>query len=134
MFQSDSYGNTFGLNIHAGGLRYHGAGSIISQLKHDGIIDAVDVDQLDTFKAATMFARSEGIIPAPESSHAIAAAITEALKSKIEGKSKTILFNLSGHGLIDMTAYDRYFANDLTNYHVTKEEILENTKNLEKIL
>ena len=121
-------------NIHAGGLRYHGAGSIISQLKHDGIIDAADVDQLDTFKAATMFARSEGIIPAPESSHAIAATITEALKCKIEDKPKTILFNLSGHGLIDMTAYDRYFANDLTNYHITKEEILENTKKLEKIL
>ena len=121
-------------NIHAGGLRYHGAGSIISQLKHDGLIDAVDVDQLDTFKAATMFARSEGIIPAPESSHAIAAAVSEALKCKVEGKAKTILFNLSGHGLIDMTAYDRYFANDLSNYHVTKEEIAENTKQLEKIL
>ena len=121
-------------NIHAGGLRYHGAGSIISQLKRDNIIDAVDIDQLDTFKAATMFARSEGIIPAPESSHAIAATINEALKCKVEGKSKTILFNLSGHGLIDMTAYDRYFANDLSNYTVTKEEILENTKALEKIL
>ena len=121
-------------NIHAGGLRYHGAGSIISQLKHDNLIDAVDIDQLDTFKAATMFARSEGIIPAPESSHAIAAAINEALKCKVEGKGKTILFNLSGHGLIDMTAYDRYFANDLSNYQVTQEEILENTRQLEKIL
>ena len=89
---------------------------------------------LDTFKAATMFARSEGIIPAPESSHAIAAAINEALKCKVEGKGKTILFNLSGHGLIDMTAYDRYFANDLSNYQVTQEEILENTRQLEKIL
>ena len=121
-------------NIHAGGLRYHGAGSIISQLKHDNIIDAVDIPQLETFKAAAMFARSEGIIPAPESSHAIAATIREALKCKVEGKAKTILFNLSGHGLIDMTAYDRYFANDLSNYEVTQEEIAENTRNLEKLL
>ena len=121
-------------NIHAGGLRYHGAGSIISQLKHDNIIDAVDIPQLETFKAAAMFARSEGIIPAPESSHAIAATIREALKCKVEGKAKTILFNLSGHGLIDMSAYDRYFANDLSNYEVTQEEIAENTRNLEKLL
>ena len=121
-------------NIHAGGLRYHGAGSVISQLRHDGLVDAVDIPQLETFKAATMFARSEGIIPAPESSHAIAAAIREAQKAKVEGKSKVILFNLSGHGLIDMTAYDRYFANDLANYEVPEEEIRENTRNLEKII
>lgn len=121
-------------NIHAGGLRYHGAGSVISQLKHDGLVDAVDIPQLETFKAATMFARSEGIIPAPESSHAIAAAIREALKAKVEGKSKVILFNLSGHGLIDMTAYDRYFANDLSNYEVPEEEIRENTRKLEQII
>ncbi len=121
-------------NIHAGGLRYHGGGAIISQLKHDNIIDAVDIPQLDSFKAATMFARSEGIIPAPESSHAIAATINEALKCKISGEKKTILFNLSGHGLIDMAAYDRYFANDLTNYEVTAEEIAKTTKDLEKLL
>ena len=121
-------------NIHAGGLRYHGGGAIISQLKHDNIIDAVDIPQLDSFKAATMFARSEGIIPAPESSHAIAATINEALKCKISGEKKTILFNLSGHGLIDMAAYDRYFANDLTNYEVTAEEIAKTTTDLEKLL
>ena len=121
-------------NIHAGGLRYHGGGAIISQLKHDNIIDAVDIPQLESFKAATMFARSEGIIPAPESSHAIAATINEALKCKISGDKKTILFNLSGHGLIDMAAYDRYFANDLTNYEVTAEEIAKTTKDLEKLL
>ena len=121
-------------NIHAGGLRYHGGGASISQLKHDNIIDAVDILQLDSFKAATMFARSEGIIPAPESSHAIAATINEALKCKISGEKKTILFNLSGHGLIDMAAYDRYFANDLTNYEVTAEEIAKTTKDLEKQL
>lgn len=121
-------------NIHAGGLRYHGGGAIISQLKHDNLIEAVDIQQLDSFKAATMFARSEGIIPAPESSHAIASTINEALKCKITGEKKTILFNLSGHGLIDMAAYDRYFANDLANYEVTAEEIAQSTKDLEKIL
>lgn len=121
-------------NIHAGGLRYHGGGAIISQLKHDNIIDAVDIPQLESFKAATLFARSEGIIPAPESSHAIAATINEALKCKVSGEKKTILFNLSGHGLIDMAAYDRYFANDLTNYEVTAEDIAKTTKDLEKLL
>ncbi|MBR6489760.1 MAG: TrpB-like pyridoxal phosphate-dependent enzyme [Muribaculaceae bacterium] len=121
-------------NIHAGGLRYHGGGAIISQLKHDEIIEAVDIQQLDTFKAATMFARSEGIIPAPESSHAIAATINEALKCKVAGENKTILFNLSGHGLIDMAAYDRYFANDLSNYEVSAEDIAKSTKDLEKLL
>ena len=121
-------------NIHAGGLRYHGGGAIISQLKHDNLIEAVDIPQLDTFKAATLFARCEGIIPAPESSHAIAATINEALKCKVSGEKKTILFNLSGHGLIDMTAYDRYFANDLSNYEVTAEDIANTTKDLEKIL
>lgn len=121
-------------NIHAGGLRYHGGGAIISQLKHDNYIEAVDIQQLDSFKAATLFARSEGIIPAPESSHAIAATINEALKCKVSGEKKTILFNLSGHGLIDMAAYDRYFANDLTNYEVTAEDIAKTTKDLEKLL
>ncbi len=128
-------GHTFSpANIHAGGLRYHGGGAIISQLKHDNIIDAVDIPQLETFKAATMFSRAEGIIPAPESSHAIAAAINEALKCKVSGERKTILFNLSGHGLIDMSAYDRYFANDLANYKVTDDDIINATRDLEKIL
>ena len=121
-------------NIHAGGLRYHGAGSVISQLKHDGLIDAVDIPQLETFEAATIFARTEGIIPAPESSHASAATIREAKQAREEGKSKVILFNLSGHGLIDMTAYDRYYSNDLANYEVSQEEIDNNVKNLEKII
>ena len=121
-------------NIHAGGLRYHGGGAIISQLKRDGLIEAVDIPQLDSFKAATLFARCEGIIPAPESSHAIAATINEALKCKVAGEKKTILFNLSGHGLIDMAAYDRYYANDLSNYEVTADEIAQSTKDLEKIL
>ena len=99
--------------IHAGGLRYHGAGAIVSQLLKDGFIEAVDVKQLDSFKAGVLFSQVEGIIPAPESTHAIKAAIDEALKAKEEGVERVILFNLSGHGLIDLAAYDRYFAGEL---------------------
>ena len=97
-------------------------------------MEAVDIPQLETFKAATMFAQSEGIIPAPESSHAIATAIREALKAKEEGVQKTILFNLSGHGLIDMAAYDSYIAGDLSNYIVTDEEVAKNVATLDKII
>jgi tryptophan synthase beta chain len=121
-------------HIHAGGLRYHGAGTIVSQLMKDGMMEAVDIQQLDSFEAGVLFARTEGIIPAPESSHAIAATISEALKAKEEGVRKTILFNLSGHGLVDMTAYDRYFAGDLTNYALSDEDIAKNTSVLEKII
>lgn len=121
-------------NIHAGGLRYHGAGSIVSQLLKDGLMSAVDIKQLDTFKAATLFAKSEGIIPAPESAHAIAAAIKEAEEAKLEGKQRTILFNLSGHGLIDMAAYDQYLSGDLTNYELTDEDVAKNLKELEQII
>ena len=102
-------------NIHAGGLRYHGAGAIVSQLHKDGLVEAVDIRQLDSFAAGTLFARAEGIIPAPESCHAIAAAINEANKCKQTGEAKTILFNLSGHGLVDMTAYDQYISGTLAN-------------------
>lgn len=97
-------------------------------------MEAVDIPQLETFKAATLFAQAEGIIPAPESSHAIATAIREAEKAKLEGKQKTILFNLSGHGLIDMAAYDQYLAGDLSNYEVTDEEVANNLKDLEKLI
>lgn len=121
-------------NIHAGGLRYHGAGPIVSQLLKDGMMEAADVKQLDTFKAATIFAQAEGIIPAPESSHAICVAIQEALKAKEEGKQKTILFNLSGHGLIDMSAYDMYLRGDLKNYEVSDSEIDSNLSGLDKII
>ncbi len=103
-------------NIHAGGLRYHGAGIIVSQLLKDGMMEAVDINQLDSFKAGCLFAKAEGIIPAPESCHAIAATIKEALKCKESGEGKVILFNLSGHGLMDMTAYDNYLAGNLTNF------------------
>ncbi len=121
-------------NIHAGGLRYHGAGMIISQLLRDGMIEAVDIQQLESFDAGVLFAKAEGIIPAPESCHAIAAAIHEAQKCKETGEEKVILFNLSGHGLIDMSAYDQYFRGELQNYEVPDELIKQNTDKLEKIV
>ena len=121
-------------HIHAGGLRYHGAGAIVSQLMKDGLMEAVDIEQLETFEAATLFAQAEGIIPAPESAHAIAAAINEAKQAKAEGKAKTILFNLSGHGLIDMVAYDQYFAGELINYSLSDEELAGNLDKLERII
>lgn len=113
-------------SIHAGGLRYHGAGAIVSQLMKDNMIEAVDVKQLDSFKAGVLFSQAEGIIPAPESTHAIAAAINEAVKAKEEGREKVILFNLSGHGLIDMASYDRYLSGELNNYEVP-EATIENS-------
>lgn len=121
-------------DIHAGGLRYHGAGTIVSQLKKDDLIEVQDVPQLETFEAGKLFARTEGIIPAPESAHAIAVAIREALKAKEEGTKKTILFNLSGHGLIDMAAYDQFFSGQMQNYKLTDEEIAKSTKELENLI
>lgn len=121
-------------HIHAGGLRYHGAGTIVSQLMKDGMMEAVDIEQLESFKAGVLFAQTEGIVPAPESAHAIAAAINEALKAKEEGVTKTILFNLSGHGLVDMSAYDQYLAGDLVNYTLTEEDITKNLNKIEKII
>ena len=121
-------------NIHAGGLRYHGAGVIVSQLLKDGLMRAVDIPQLETFEAGTLFAQAEGIIPAPESCHAIAATIREAKKCKETGEEKVILFNLSGHGLIDMTAYDQYFAGGLQNYELTDADVQKNIDELEKII
>ena len=120
-------------NIHAGGLRYHGAGAIVSQLIKDGYMHGVDFPQLETFEAGILFSHTEGIIPAPESCHAIAAAIREANKAKEEGKKQVILFNLSGHGLIDMTAYDNYINGDLRNYTLSDEEIKKNLETVPKI-
>ena len=121
-------------NIHAGGLRYHGAGVIVSQLLKDGLMEAVDIQQLESFEAGTLFARAEGIIPAPESCHAIAATIREALKCKETGEEKVILFNLRGHGLIDMSAYDQYLAGNLQNYEVTDEDVAKGLSQLEKVI
>lgn len=120
-------------NIHAGGLRYHGAGTIVSQLIKDGLMRGVDIPQLESFDAGMLFARTEGIIPAPESCHAIAAVIREAKKCKETGEEKVILFNLSGHGLIDMTAYDQYINGDLQNYQLSDAAIEANTASLEHL-
>lgn len=121
-------------NIHAGGLRYHGAGVIVSQLLKDKMMRGVDIPQLESFDAGLLFARTEGIVPAPESCHAIAATIREAVKCKESGEQKVILFNLSGHGLIDMTAYEQYLNGDLINYSLSDDEIRKNTDGLEHIL
>lgn len=119
--------------IHAGGLRYHGASPIVSQLYHDGLIEAQAYGQKACFEAAVTFARSEGIVPAPESSHAIRAAIDEAVKAKEEGKETVILFNLSGHGYFDFTAYDNYFAGRLDDIEYSEEAVKESIKKLPKI-
>ena len=120
-------------NIHAGGLRYHGAGVIVSQLLKDHLMEAVDIQQLESFDAGMLFAKSEGIIPAPESCHAIAAAVREAKACIETGEERVILFNLSGHGLIDMTAYDQYLSGDLRNYDLSQEEIDKNIAEVEKL-
>ncbi len=116
--------------IHAGGLRYHGAGVIVSQLLKDKLIEAQAFHQLECFDAGVKFARTEGIIPAPESTHAIACAVKEALAAKEEGISKTILFNLSGHGFFDMSAYEAYFSGNLKEHHLTDEELHSELKKL----
>lgn len=116
-------------NIHAGGLRYHGAGVIVSQLLKDGLMEAADISQLDSFNAGLLFAKAEGIVPAPESCHAIAATIAEANKCKETGEEKVLLFCLSGHGLMDMAAYDQYIAGSLGNYTISDEEIERNLAN-----
>ncbi|HPU17528.1 MAG TPA: pyridoxal-phosphate dependent enzyme, partial [Bacillota bacterium] len=108
---------------HAGGLRYHGMSPILSQLYHDGYMEAVAVEQTSVFKAAEMFARSEGILPAPESSHAIKVAIDEALKCKETGEEKTIVFGLTGTGYFDLVAYEKYHNGEMTDYIPTDEEL-----------
>ncbi len=120
-------------SIHAGGLRYHGDSPILSQLRKDGLLDAVAYNQTDVFKAGELFAKTEGIIPAPETSHAIKAVIDEALKAKEEGKKKTILFNLSGHGHFDMASYDLYLSGGMTDYEYPEEKVKEALNYLPKI-
>ncbi len=119
--------------FHAGGLRYHGMAPIVSHLAECGLIRAISVQQLETFKAGIIFARTEGFISAPETNHAIAAVIQEALKAKEEGKEKVILFNWSGHGLVDMAAYDAYFRGELKDYSLPEEEIKEALKEIESL-
>jgi len=119
--------------IHAGGLRYHGDSPIVSKLYKDGLINAESVLQSEVFKYGMLFAQTEGIVPAPESSHAIAATVKEALKCKEEGKEKTILFCLSGHGFFDMGSYDAYLEGKLVDFEYPEEDIKKSMENLPKI-
>ncbi|MBQ4226252.1 MAG: TrpB-like pyridoxal phosphate-dependent enzyme, partial [Oscillospiraceae bacterium] len=118
---------------HAGGLRYHGMSPILSQLYHDGYIEATTVKQTEVFDAAVKFARVEGILPAPESSHAIKAAIDEALRCKETGKEETIVFGLTGTGYFDMYAYQAYNDNQMSDYIPTDEELAKYREQLPKI-
>lgn len=112
--------------IHAGGLRYHGMAPLVSKAAVVGLISPRAIPQLECYEAGVLFARTEGIIPAPESTHAIAAAIQEAKKAKEEGKEKVIVFNLSGHGLLDLGGYDKYLSGQLQNYELPEEVIYNN--------
>ncbi len=118
---------------HAGGLRYHGMSSTLSQLYHDGLMEATSVKQTDVFQAAEYFARVEGILPAPESAHAIKVAIDEALACKESGEEKTILFGLTGTGYFDMVAYEKFHDGKMTDYSPTDEEINANLVKLPKV-
>jgi tryptophan synthase beta chain len=111
--------------IHAGGLRYHGAGVLVSQLLKDGFVEAKAKMQRECFEAGVQFARAEGILPAPESTYAIAGALDEARKADLEGVSRIILFNLSGHGHFDISAYEKYFENNLPDHEMTTAEVEE---------
>lgn len=119
--------------IHAGGLRYHGASVICSQLLKDGLIEAVALQQLECFEAGVLFAKSEGIVPAPEANHAVAQVVREAKQAREEGTSKTILFNLCGHGFLDMKAYQDFFAGKLSDHHLTEEELTANLGELQAL-
>ena len=118
-------------NSHAGGLRYHGASAICSQLLKDKLIEAVSIDQLECFKAGIIFAQTEGIIPAPEATHGIAQVIREVEQAKKEGKPKTILFNLCGHGLLDLKGYEDYFEGNLKDVQLTETELKGSMKALD---
>jgi tryptophan synthase beta chain len=119
--------------MHAGGLRYHGDSPIVSRLVHDGVARAVAYHQSEVFDAAQTFARTEGIIVAPETAHAVRSAIDEAVKCKKSGEDKTILFNCSGHGNFDMSAYDAYYAGQLVDYEYPDELIREAIGRIPKI-
>lgn len=117
--------------IHAGGLRYHGMAPLVSQATVEGLLSPRALPQLECFEAALLFARTEGIIVAPETSHAVACAVQEAKKAKAEGKEKVIVFNLSGHGLLDLSGYQSYMAGELENYVLPDEIIAKNLKEIE---
>ena len=119
--------------IHAGGLRYHGDSPLVSQLVREGLVEAQAVPQLATFEAGVTFARTEGIVPAPEASHAIRAVIDEALECKQRGEPRVLFFNLSGHGHFDMAAYDQYFRGELEDYQHPAATIAASLERLPKL-
>lgn len=124
-----SLGHTFiPAPIHAGGLRYHGMAPAVCQLVVENILTAKSVDQLHAYQAGILWAKTEGVVPAPETNHALAVVIDEAKKAKEEGKEKVILLNFSGHGLLDLAAYNKYFEGELIDYELPEEEILESEK------
>ena len=118
---------------HAGGLRYHGMSSILSQLYHDQLMEAVSVEQTSVFEAATKFARIEGILPAPESSHAIKVAMDEAMKCKETGEEKTIVFGLTGTGYFDLVAYEKFNNGEMSDYIPTDEDLAVGFAGLPKV-
>ncbi len=113
--------------IHAGGLRYHGMAPTVSQLANEGLISPRSVSQLDAFKAGVLWARTEGVIPAPETTNALAQVVKEAQQAKEEGKEKVIVFNFSGHGLLDLAGYEKYFAEGLADYELSQEALEKST-------
>jgi tryptophan synthase beta chain len=117
--------------IHAGGLRYHGMAPLVSAALRDGLMEATSAHQSECFEAGLLFAKTEGIIPAPETTHAIAATIREAKKAKKEGKEKVILFNFSGHGLMDLVGYNKYMNGELKDYAYPESDIAENLRKLD---
>jgi len=119
--------------IHAGGLRYHGMSPLISGLYNAGFIDAVAVGQREVFEAALQFTRTEGILPAPESAHAIRAAIDQAIEAREKGEKRVILFNLSGHGFLDLAAYDQYLHNGMQNGSVAESQLANLAQRLPKV-
>ncbi|HEX2396275.1 MAG TPA: TrpB-like pyridoxal phosphate-dependent enzyme [Bacteroidales bacterium] len=117
--------------IHAGGLRYHGMSPLVSAALNDKLINPMAIDQIECYEAGILFARTEGIVPAPETTHAIAGAIREAKKAKDEGKQKVILFNFSGHGLMDMVGYDKFLTGKLVKHHMDDKELFRYIKELD---
>jgi tryptophan synthase beta chain len=118
-------------SIHAGGLRYHGMSPLVSAALNDKLIRPMAIDQIECYEAGLLFARTEGIVPAPETTHAIAGTIREANKAREEGKEKVILFNFSGHGLMDMVGYDKYLTGKLVKHEMTDKELFKYLKELE---
>lgn len=133
LLKMDTLGHDFiPPGIHAGGLRYHGMSPLVSLLHRHGVIEAVNYPQVRCFEAAVLFARAEGIIVAPETSHAVACAIDEARRAKEEGREKTIVFNLSGHGMLDLGSYEKYFSGELVDYEYPDDKIKESLAHLPK--